>query len=156
MTASCWSQEALDPCVCSTSDSIMGHLVKQAVEKSTIRSTSFPAWKSCMSSLILLIRPKELGFTWATTFEAMLFRSYDDVFCILHDVTDDNMRRSCTSCRRHLWRKLVRAFLKGSILKDRCDECGSPIFRHSAATEWGVEIIGRHILRQNFSSSHFF
>ena len=52
------SQEALDPCVCSTGDPIMGHLVKQALEKSSpTRSTSFPAWKSCASSLILVIRP---------------------------------------------------------------------------------------------------
>ena len=29
------SQEALDPCVCSTGDPIMGHLVKQALEKSS-------------------------------------------------------------------------------------------------------------------------
>ena len=90
------------------------------------RSTSFPAWKSCVSSLILVIRPRSC-FTWATTFEAMLFRSYDDVvFCILHDATDDNMWGSCISCRQHLWRKLIRTFLNG---KDSCDECGSPIFR---------------------------
>ena len=29
------SQEALDPCVCSTGDPMMGHLVKQALEKSS-------------------------------------------------------------------------------------------------------------------------
>ena len=38
------SQEALDPRVCSTGD--------------PTRSTSFPAWKSCVSSLNLVIRPR--------------------------------------------------------------------------------------------------
>ena len=33
----------------------------------------------------------------------------------------------------------LEPFLNGSILKDRCDKCGSPIFRRSAATECGVD-----------------
>jgi len=49
------SQEALDQCVCSTGDPIMGHLVKQALEKSSPQGlpVSLPE-----SSLILVIRPR--------------------------------------------------------------------------------------------------
>ena len=37
----------------------------------------------------------------------------------------------------------------GSILKVRCDKCGSPIFRHSAATECGVDDQGHTHSRGN-------
>ena len=69
---------------------------------STTRSARFPAWKSCTSSLIRPSHARVHCLGQATTSEAMLFGSYDDVvFCILHDATDDNMRGSCTCCRQH-------------------------------------------------------
>ncbi len=43
----------------------------------------------------------------------------------------------------------LEPFLNGSILKDRCDKCGSPIFRHSAATECGVDDQGHTHSRGN-------
>ena len=44
----------------------------------------------------------------------------------------------------------LEPFLNGSILKDRCDKCGSPIFRHSAATECGVDDQGHTHSRGSF------
>ena len=136
---------------CSTGDPIMGHLVKQALEKSSPQGlpVSLPESHAQVHWFIFSDKAKELGFTWATTSEARLFRSYDDVV-LLHDAADDNMWESCTSCRQHWWRKLVGAFLNGSILKDRCDKCGSPIFWHSAATECGVDDQGHTHSRGNF------
>ena len=46
--------------------------------------------------------------------------------------------------------KEIGTFLNGSILKDRCDKCGSPVFRHSAATECGVDDQGHTHSRGSF------
>ena len=49
-----------------------------------------------------------------TTSEAMLFRSYDDVvFCILHDVTSNNMFHDLADGSLG---KLASGFLHGSAL----------------------------------------
>ena len=97
------------------------------------RSTSFPAWKSCASSQWL---GQGVGFHMSNHIWSHVVQ---ELWWCCHDATDDDMWGSCISCRRHWWRKLVGTFLNGSILKDRCDKCGSPIFRHSAATECGVD-----------------
>ena len=72
----------------------MGHLVKQALEKSSPQGlpVSLPESHAQVHWFIFSVKAKELGFTWATTSEARLFRSYDDVV-LLHDAADDNMWR---------------------------------------------------------------
>ena len=53
------SQEALDPCVCSTGDPIMGHLVKQALEKSSPQGLLVSLPESHARVLVILvIRPR--------------------------------------------------------------------------------------------------
>ena len=110
------------------------------------RSASFPAWKTYVSLLILVIRPR----SWVSyerpqlkpcCSRAMMMLSYTYCMMLLMTLCKDLALVADDTCEGD-WLEL---FLKGSVLKDRC---GSPIFRHSAATKWGIDDQGHS--RGNF------
>ena len=89
-----------------------------------------------MSSLILVIRPRswvshERPHLKPCCSGAMMMLSSAYCMMLLMTICEDLAQVADDTCEGN-WSEL---FLNGSILKDRCDKCGSPIFRHSAATE---------------------